>query len=281
MNDLIKTVLLANSSQLGFNWMYNRKFLKEHSKNNEMLMTLPNHAYYREYKPSYFSYPNAKIGDVTLQGEILKWLYNGWKKSSNYSVNDYKRLLVKHLMPGGLYNGYVESYGNKLILNELNKKFNLKEVSMDDDQLVGFVPYIVSKALNEPVDKALSLAHLLTNNKDYDYYFNALDLILEKGKTSLDDAITLMPVNHQTKIKEAINATSVDDFVNSPHDLSCSIEVAMPIIFYLYNKHQNLLEALKENVVIGGASSDRALILAILYFPSELPKEWYGYIQQY
>lgn len=45
-NQLIKKVLLANSSQLGFNWIYNRKFLKAYSVDNNMLMLKIMNSYY-------------------------------------------------------------------------------------------------------------------------------------------------------------------------------------------------------------------------------------------
>ncbi|MDD2574989.1 MAG: hypothetical protein PHD47_00810 [Acholeplasmataceae bacterium] len=279
MHDLIKTVLLTNSSQMGFNWIYNRAFLLGYSKDHEMLMQKPNSKHYHENKPSYNSYPNSKLGDNTLQGQILKWLYDDWKEHESYTTTNYKNLLLKHFMPGGLYSGYVESFGNKLVLNALNEKFNLGEVLMDDDQLVGFIPLIVAIALNKPSNEALNLTYVLTNNPHYKNYFEAITLLLDKGKEKLVEAISLMPREHQEKIKNAVNTNNAKDFIKDAHDLACSINVAMPIIFYLYNKHPKLIDALNENVILGGASGDRALLLGLLYYPSDLPKEWYSYLK--
>lgn len=277
LNKLIKRVLLANSSQLGFNWIYNSEFLLEHSKNNKMLMTVPNTKYYEDNKPSYNVYENAPLGSFTLQGNILKWLYQDLLKHQVYNDISYKSLLLNKLMPGGSYVGYVESYGKKLVLNELSKMFKKDLIAMDDDQLVGFIPYIAYKALNMQVKEALKLTLVLTNNNNYELYFKALDLLLEKGKQSLNEALMLMPKEHQEKIKLAINSNDASNFIKDTHDLSCSINYAMPVIFYLYNKHNNLLDALSENVVLGGASSDRALLLGLLFDDESLPEEWNYY----
>lgn len=271
MNDLINLVLLSNSSQLGFNWIYNREFLKSYSKNNEMLMTEINNKHYTENKPSYNSYKGAKIGDTSLCGNIIKWLYKDLKEKESYNEDDYKRLLLNHFMPGGLYTGYVESYGKELVLNELSKN---NKFEMKDDQLVGFVPYIVYKALKLDVYDALKLTKVLTNNKDYEILYNILENV---NKDNILKVVKNSNLSFKGKILNAINYND-DSFIKDIHELSCSIDVAFPIIFYLYNKHNNLLDALKENVILGGASSDRAIILATLYYPDKLKSEWNKYL---
>lgn len=284
MNELIKQVLLANSSQIGFNWIYNPEFLKEYSKNNNMLMTAPNDEHYHHNKPSYNSYEGAPAGSNSLQGQIIKWLYEEVSKSNHYGPGRYKHLLVNKFSPGGAYVGYVESYGKKLILSELAKDFKTPaNIVLDDDQLVGFVPYIVYKALGKSLDEAYELTKVLTNNDDYYFYFEMFDYILESKdqnkQKALNKSIRLAPIKMKEKLENAIAKEDASEFIKDTHDLSCSIDVAMPIILYLYSKHNSLIDALKENVVLGGASADRAIILGLLYYPDILPIEWNKYLE--
>jgi|SRR5690625_16357 len=275
MNDLIKIVLLSNGSQLGFNWIYNREFLKKYSKDNNMLMTKPINKHYEENKPSYNVYEGFEKGGNSLQGQMIIWLYNDVNNNKLYNEVNYKQLLLRHFNPGGIYKGYVESYGHKLILKELNKKFKTNnDIVMDDDQLVGFVPYVVYKALGRKSEDALKLTKVLTNNKEYDILFEILDNI---NKENIKEVIDATSLSFKDKILNAIKYSD-DSFIKDVHELSCSIDVAFPVIFYLYNKHNNLKDALNENVILGGASSDRAIILALLYYPAELDKEWEKYL---
>lgn len=282
MNDLLKTVLLSNSSQIGYNWIYNSEFLNKRSLEENMLMTKPNNDDYHYNKPSYNSYEGKPAGTNSIQGEILKWLYNGFLKHENFDENDYKRLLLEKFMPGGSYSGYVESYGKKLVLKELNKILKIEDnLIMDDDQLVGFIPYIICKVFNKSNEEAIKLTEVLTNNNDYLLFFKAFDEITKNKHLNKKELLTKiikgLNVTYQSSLLKAVNSNNSSDFINGPHDLSCSIDVALPIIFYLYNKHLKLYDALEENVKLGGASSDRALLLGLLYYPDELPKEWDKY----
>jgi len=59
-----------------------------------------------------------------------------------------------------------------------NKKIKTNNDNiMDDDQLVGFVPYVVYKALGRKSKDMLKLTKVLTNNKEYDILFEVLDNI--------------------------------------------------------------------------------------------------------
>ncbi len=140
---------------------------------------------------------------------------------------------------------------------------------------------------NREISKILGIItkyNFLVSVQDYISFFNAFDSLLENKIRNKKEAITksleIVPIKYNEKILLAINSTEPEQFIKGPHDLSCSIDVALPIIYYLFNKHDSLLEALKENVVLGGASADRALLLALLYFKDELPKEWDNYIRE-
>lgn len=280
MNQLIKKVLLANSSQLGFNEIYNRKFLFNYSRTNQMLMTDNNSRHYKYNKPSYNNYPNSKKGELSFQGQILFWLDEAINTRFNFSGQDYKNLLLKKLMPGGTYQGYVEDFGKKLVFSELTKDLKVDfKYQIDDDQLVGFIPYIIAKAYNLTNEYAYKLASILTKNNDYIIFYEIFDILIkEKNKEKAIEAI--MPLIPKPYINSITSAISYNDnsFIKSIKMLSCAIGYAIPIIIYLYKKHRRLINALSENIILGGASSDRAMLLTLLYPNDLLPKEWNKYL---
>lgn len=281
INSLIKKVLLANSSQLAFNWIYNRKFLKTYSQNNEMLMTDNVINNYKYNKPSYNSYPSSKKGDLSFQGNILRWLDKEINNNLMFNIKDYENLLLKKLMPGGTYNGYVESFGKELVYKQLLKDLKINnDYEIDDDQLVGFIPYIIAKAYSLDNEYAFSLAKLLTTNLDYLRFYEIFDILMntQDKQKDLEGIKALIPKSFINSINDALSSND-DSFIKSTKMLSCSINYALPIIFYLYNKYDSLMDALKENVILGGASSDRAMIITVLYPNSILDENWDKYIR--
>lgn len=98
-------------------------------------------------KPSFYVYPDASIGDVSVQGEILKWLYTSLKKNPEFTPKDYEKLLYNKFKPGGNYLGYVESYGKEQVFNRLIKDLrqDIKPIKPMDHQLVGFVPSLATR----------------------------------------------------------------------------------------------------------------------------------------
>lgn len=277
-NKLIENALLSNASQLGFNWIYNYDFLKEFALNNEMLMKEPEDEMYKKVKPSYHAYPNAKLGTLTVQGEILKWLFDKWEKDDTYSSHEYYNLLLNAFKPGGFYNGYVESYGRILVYNHLANEMNNKDlITLNDDQLVGFMPYLAAKALNKSNEEAFEFTKVLTNDQTYFELFKLFDTISKKNKS--DDLIlnNLSKLNDELKekIRNGVLIKDTDEFLKENDGTSCSVIKSMPIIFHLYLKHDKLFDALKENVIIGGASCDRALLLGFLYTDDNLPSNWF------
>lgn len=182
-------------------------------------------------------------------------------------------------MPGGNYFGYVESFGKKLVFKSLLKALKRENnYLIDDDQLVGFIPYIIKLAYNLDNEDAFSLASLLTSNKDYLSFYHIFDILINSSnkKKALKEIFTLVPKSYQNDIEIALSSND-DSFIKSTKMLSCSMTYAIPVIFYLYNKHLTLMDALRENVILSGASSDRAMILAVLYPNSELDSKYNQY----
>ncbi len=284
MNKHIKAGLLANAASLGIHWIYDFKFLNELSLKESLLFRIQDPLLYRKAKPSYFSYKNQKLGDVSVQGDMLKWLYEALKNNSDYQVRQYENMLFKQFMPGGSYSGYVETYAKKQVIRTLCKQLDIKheDIELNDDHLVGFMPYIAVKALNLNTDKAWEFTQLYTHDKTYLSLFKMFDVLLEHLKTdtkidALKIAIKHAPKAYTKILSEAIVENNTNDFIDLYAGRACSIDQSIPVILHVFAKHDSFEKAVIENAKIGGAIADRATILGfLLSIIYEVPDTWYN-----
>jgi len=282
MNKYLFGGLVANAASLGYHWVYNPEYLEQLSKKKSLLFQVQCKDEYEEGKPSYYVYPNQKIGDVTTQGMFMIWLYQAMKDNNNFSKTDYENLIFNHIKPGGDYIGYVESYGKILVAEKLSKELNLNllEQEKKDDHLVGFIPYLVAKELNLNNEKAYELTKLFTNKIEYLEFFNMFDYIFQEIqnrelKYVLKDALKLAPIGFTNKLAHAIEMENTADFIKNYAGISCHIQYSIPLIFHLLAHSKSYESLIEWNTKIGGASSYRGLLLgAIMSQISAIPESW-------
>ncbi len=282
MKKYIYPALLSNALCLGVHWIYDVKYLESLSKNESLLFLVQDKKRFDEATPSYYAYPNTKLGDLTVQGEILKWLYQALSSNLNFNQSDYKNLLLNKFLPGGAYKGYVETYAKKLVALNLLDQLNISDTHIvtNDNHLVGFMPYLLSKELNFSLDKAWSLAQLFTNHPFYLQYYKMFDFIFDHLddlglRTSLIKAQKLAPKEMHETLEKAISINDTNHFIDTYASRACSIEDAIPVIIHILYHTKDFESALELNAKIGGASSDRALLIgAILSQVYGIPKAW-------
>ncbi len=278
----IHGALVSNAASMGFNWIYNMPYLERLEKEQDLTFQKADPAKYKRARKAVLAYPYAKVGDVSLQGEIAKWLYKLLQENPQATKDDYETMVFENIKPGGHYRGWIESYGQKLIYNKLTASLKTDNaiLSIEDDQLVGFIPYIVSKELSLPNEKAWEMAQVFTNNEDYLNFYTVFDNVLENLKTmamkdALKAAIPLAPRHFGFKLTMALQMDDSKSFVQQLAETSCAIQYAIPLTFNILANTASYEEAVKLNTRLGGASSDRGMLLGMLYAQiSEIPKSW-------
>mgnify|MGYP000876414274 FL=1 len=281
MSERMEKALLANASCLGFHWIYNREFLAEYGETHTMLMQKQNALIYEQAKPSYYAYPEKEVGTLSVQGEILKWLFEAWKRNPNFNQNDYQGLLYEAFRPGGHYQGYVETYAKRMVYEQiaLDLRIPLPEKVRQDDHLVGFLPYLAAKELGHSNQEAFELARLFTNKEEYPIWYSFFDSFLPchtqwERIQAVKRSIPNLPIHLQTPIRLALELEDTNEFIKQAAGVACAIQQSIPLIIHLLVKQDSLLEALEANVRIGGASAERATLLGFFMASDPLPKEW-------
>ena len=268
--DYLEWALLGSAASLGYHWIYDRPLLKQLAQKQSLLFQAPNKATYEHAKNAYYVYPDAKPGDVTVQGEIAQWLYAALLRNKAFTQDDYRQLLLDAFRPGGHYHGYVESYGRQLVLEMLAamQKISLS-IKHDDDQLVGFAPYIACKAVGLDKTCAWQLAQLLTNRTIYLKAYAWLDAILESDATAdkqtiLSESLLRLEGYVTERFKAAINIKDTDVFIQDYVNTACHIDHALPLIVHIVYHTNSFEDALALNTAVGGASADRGLLIGLL-----------------
>lgn len=271
MKKFILPALTANAATLGIHWIYNSQFLLEQSKTSSLLWRKQDAAFYASVSPSYFAYPHAEIGDVSSQGMILYWLYRALKQNPSFNQDDYEHLIVTAFAPGGTYVGYAETYIYKLVFNGILKKFNRDDAPFekDDDHLVGFLPFLVTKELGLSIEKAFELTQLFSTKEDYVGLMHALDYVFDHiHDPNLVDVLlhasSLAPRRFQVTLKKAIEMDDTQAFIKTYAGTACSIQQSIPIVFHLLPRIVSFDDMLEKNALISGAISERGMLLGAL-----------------
>lgn len=274
--------LVANAASMGFNWIYNIPYLEKLSQTETLVFQKIDPLKYKRAGKSYLAYPNAQIGDVSAQGEISKWLYSALLLDKDMNRESYRSLVYAQIKPGGLYEGYVESYGKKLVFNKIVDELNLSIDYQEyhDDQLIGFIPYLVCKELGLPLDLAWELAQGFTDIVDYKDFYQVFDqLFNDLDQMSMVDALKkvskIVPKKYVEPIKHALEMKDTNKFIIEHSGTACHIHHAIPLIFHILAHTNSYEDAVKLNVKIGGASCDRAMLIGAIYAQiSDIPKDW-------
>jgi len=279
MNQMIKSALLSNHATLGVHWIYDHAYLASLAKKQSLLFMKQEKEIFDQAKTAFFVYPN---NTYSVQGDILYWLYEAVEKNPSIKPDDFSDILYEHFRAGGDYIGYVEKYIKQQIFNHMinDLRLDMEKVEINDQQMVGFVPYIVFKALGKSSDHAYEFAKIYTNEKFYLESFNMLDHLFEKLeskpiKTALEEVVDYAPKVFKEALGKALEIKDINDFIDAYAGRACPVKHALPVIFHILY-HQSSYEAATEmNALVGGASSDRGLLLgAILYKVYGIPQAW-------
>ena len=282
MEKLLQFALTGNSSSMAFNWIYNPAYLTALSKKQSLLFQPVLKEHYEKSEKSYFAYPGATVGSVSYQGEILKWLIGALKENPDLTADGYLDLVYEMSKPGGEYYGFVESYTRTLIINRLLKvqRVDLDPLPLNDDNLVGFIPYIATKALGLPLKKAVELTHAMTDIEDYETFFYIFDEMFaslenQSFKEVITEAVEKVPSPLKKRFELALTQ-STDTFIKETVNTACHYPDAVPLIFHILYHTDTFQAALDLNARLGGASCDRGSLIGLFHsvkgtIPSDAP----------
>lgn len=285
MKSLFTNGMIGNAAAMGFNWIYNMPYLEGLAKEQSLLFQQPDPAKYKRAGKAFFVYPHAKVGTISVQGEVARWLYHALEANPSLTKEQYQELLFEQFKPGGDYQGYVESYGKQLVINKLSEqvKAPLPNLVYNDDQMVGMMPYFVCRSLSLPKERAWELAQAFTSILDFKDVYEMMDELLELipqvgMRQAIKQASAKAPVSMRVPIQKAMELTNTLEFITNHSGTACHIPHAIPLILHILYHTNSFTEALEKNTVLGGASCDRGFCIgALAGLAYDVPKEYQAY----
>ena len=286
--NMIHASLLGASSALGYNWIYDTRFLKEYTEGKEVLFQPVDHKAYKLAKAAFDVYPSVGVGDFDFMGEVLYLLHMFLKNGKDLTPISWRDTIYNAYKEDSKYDGYIEHYGVDLIEKVVSSSLHMQIPSVYTDyidkQLIGpallLAIYENDKFANK-VDETLKYSKVLTAYSGVEYFVNLLNNLfndLNNGVakfTALKGNIKYAPTEYQEALENSLTATDQNSFIKEYSGVACGLDQSFPLIYYIVNHTNTWEEALRLNAVLGGASCARGIFLsAIFNILDEVPDKY-------
>jgi len=275
---MIKASLLGSSSALGLNWIYDKNLLINYSQDNEVLFIPIDHELYKKAENGFDVYPNSMVGDLDFMGEILNLFNKFLNENVDISPEKWRLKVYNFIKDDGPYNSYIEKYGKVLISNIQEEINNKKDIQIytdhEDKQLIGlalFTAIYESKKITNKVEDSLKYAKVFTCYPAIRNFtellfnlFNDLSNGVEKEQ-SLLNSIKYAPAEYQESLKHSLHKVDTHFFIDKFSGVACDLHQSFPLIYHLIAHNDTWEEALTQNVILGGASSARGILISAIF----------------
>ncbi|MGA2732770.1 MAG: ADP-ribosylglycohydrolase family protein [Syntrophobacteraceae bacterium] len=248
-------------------------------------------------KPLESSYHATKdLGEFTHYGDQTLVLLESVAASSGFDIDDFARRWKKLFET---YNGYVDKATKATLANFASGK-NPKESGSSSSDLAGAariapLVYRYRNDLGELLSSAKTQTAMTHDNPsviDASDFFARVTLKVLEGETPLS---TIREVREEHFRESVLGQWTAEGIESARSDTrsailkfgqSCDIERAFPSVVHLIGKYEgNLREALVENVMAGGDSAARGLVVGMILGAhlgfEAIPGEWLSGLKRY
>ncbi|MEC9485101.1 MAG: hypothetical protein UMR38_04430 [Candidatus Izemoplasma sp.] len=269
--DLLEAALVGSASALGYNWIYDRELLNSIKDDKQLLFAPIDHELYKQAKHAFDVYPNYSVGDVDFMAEMMLVLHRYLMNTDIPTPKGFFKAVYEHISDNGPYDGYIEGYGKDLI-----KRYEDNDITLPtpyiDKQLIGPAIYLVihEHFKEDRIKTGLRYAHVFTSYKHTKHFmllFKQLLNDLDNGismKETLQQNIKNAPASYQPSLTKALTDIDIDSFIKEYSGVACGLDQAVPLIFYILAHNDTTAAALKQNIILGGASCARGIFISAL-----------------
>lgn len=275
---MVDAALLGSSSALGLNWIYDKELLEEYSKDNEVLFIPIDHELYKKAKTGFDVYPKSQVGDLDFMGEILRLFHSFLNDKIDISPSNFRKVVYNYIKQDGVYDAYIESYGNDLIKKYEDEQYNYKEQQIytdyEDKQLIGlalFTAIYENPKFTDKVSDSLKYAKVFTSYKEIEDFTNLLNHLFDDLKNGVEkedallNSIQYAPFDFQEQLKHSLHKVDSHYFIDKFAGVACDISQAIPLIYHIVAHNNSWEDALTQNAILGGASSARGILISAIF----------------
>ena len=214
-------------------------------------------------------HPNKKAGDFTHYGDQMLWLLEALAKDEAFSIEHFSKQWQTKMQG---YEGYIDGASQHTLasLNAGKSSLGCGSSSHDLSVIGRMMPLVY--AYHSDMDKMIEYVKLHTvlthmNKKliESAAYFNELILAVSMGagvKRAIEEVALAYSENIQLWVKKGVEKSSHES-IEAIQVLgqSCSVEGGFSAVIYLLMRFSDFQEAMEANVLAGGDSAARGMLV--------------------
>ncbi|MFT5649403.1 MAG: ADP-ribosylglycohydrolase [Yoonia sp.] len=273
-SEMLFGALIADAACLGLHWIYDPERIAAITvSHNGHCAFVPVDAANYEDVMGYFAHGARRNGMLTQYGEVLRLAVQSMNANAGgFDVAAYQAAFVGHFGAGGTYHGYIDRPTRAALSNIANEQ-NPSGIDDDQNPAVARLPAILARYQGaENLSQMVTDAMQVTNVNDIAAAYNAafadvLSRVMQNEP--LSDALAAVAKSADDAIKaDLLGALStVDDNSTDYAGLmgrACHLPTAGPIIFHILKHSSNYQEAVERNILAGGDSAGRAILIGAI-----------------
>lgn len=272
--------LTADAATLGLHWLYDAERLKALQRQGSLAFRTPDIAAYQGVM-GFFAHGGKVAGDLSFYGESCRlMLAHLAKASGNFSRQAFQQDWLAAFGPGGHWVGYADRPTRLTVVRLLSyaKPDDYPAITgADDDQLPALecIPALVasqsaavSDALVQTVQQAVAVTHDHPIARDAaTIATHALHAVLAGvpmsqalAESAQGAGDILRPLLVEALAMPALDVTAAAARFGMP----CHLTQGLPLLFHIAHCASDFREAIEANILAGGDSCGRSLMLGAL-----------------
>lgn len=270
--------ITADAATLGLHWLYDSNRLKALAAEGSLAFREPTAANYAGV-PGYFAHAGKRAGENSFYGEACRLVLAHLARHGRFDRLTYQKEWLACFGPGGTYVGYADHPTRRLVIRLLAcaAPEDYPAVSgSDDDQLPALTPIPALVACHrgsrsELIDTVLQAVavthdHPLAREAATAAVYVLADLLDGVPlPEALASAATFSGTTLQPLLTEALAMPHLDVVAAGERfGMACSLYRGIPLIFHIARHATNYTTAIEANILAGGDSCGRSLLLGAL-----------------
>lgn len=297
--EIILGALIADSAALGLHWLYDTERIVDIAAKKGLVFLEPNKADYADTK-GFFAHSNKHAGDSSGYGEVGVLILKHFAKHGKFNRMEYQVEYCAHFGSGGEYIGYIDT-PTRVTLSTLAplKPAEFPPTSgADDDQFAALatIPVLVAnhQGSQQALMKTVETVVRITNNNDVAVAAAqcAASVLYDQlqgtaTKLALQHALPFAGKKIRPLLEQALGYQTLDSVtVANKFGSACHVAEGLPLIFHIAQHASNYRSAIEANILAGGDSCGRAMILGAMMVTNHqdeaasIPLEWLSRYRQ-